>query len=263
LPTKLTELTLWHQQLAKLISMPKPVEFMPALMSALRQWFNYDTGIVFLFNENQPINALYDDYPAEGRDNAIAKYIDGMYLLDPFYSYFDQENDNEGGVWFMSQMAPDAFEETEFYQAYYQDLSIKDELCIFLPLKNKQTIVLSFVRRHPQGSFSTDDAQQLATLIPLLISLFDKLELCSKITVKRNAIHNAFESFGDEQLTPRERQIARLILQGHSSKSLAKELGISPSTVKVHRKHIYERLTVNTQTELFMCFINHLEKLVD
>jgi len=44
---------------------------------------------------------------------------------------------------------------------------------------------------------------------------------------------------------------------------LAKELGISPSTVKVHRKHIYERLAVNTQTELFMCFINHLETLVD
>jgi len=263
LPIKLTELTAWHQQLAELILMPDPAEFMPTLMSALRQWLNYDTGIVFLFNENQPIKALYDDYPAEGRDNAINKYIDGMYLLDPFYSYFDQENDNDGGVWFMSQMAPDAFEETEFYQAYYKDLSIKDELCIFLPLKNKQTIVLSFVRRQPEGSFTNDDAQQVTTLVPLLIALLNKLELCSDFITKRNAIHNAFESFGDEQLTPRERQIARLILQGHSSKSLAKELGISPSTVKVHRKHIYERLAVNTQTELFMCFINHLETLVD
>ncbi len=186
-----------------------------------------------------------------------------MYLLDPFYSYFDQENDKNGGVWFMSQMAPDAFEETEFYQAYYRDLFIKDELCIFLPLENRQTIVLSFVRRHPEGNFIKEEAQQLATLIPLLSSLFKSLDLSTQSITRRSAIHNAFGSFGDEQLTPRERQIARLILQGHSSKSLAKELGISPSTVKVHRKHIYERLAVNTQTELFMCFINHLEKLVD
>ena len=240
-----------------------PAEFMPALMNALRQWLNYDTGIVFLFIENQPVQAIYDDYPAEGKSNAIHKYIDGMYLLDPFYSYFDKENDTDGGGWVMSEMAPDAFEETEFYQAYYRDLLTKDELCIFLPLKNKQTIVLSFVRRHPEGNFIKDDALQLATLVPLLTGLFNNLDLGCETLSGRSAIHNAFESFGDEQLTPRERQIARLILQGHSSKSLAKELGISPSTVKVHRKHIYERLAVNTQTELFMCFINHLEKLVD
>ncbi len=262
MPIKLSQLTQWHQQLARLLQISNPTEFMPTLMEALRQWLNYDTGIVFLFVENQPVQALYDDYPSKDKSAAIHKYIEGMYLLDPFNRYFDKEVDTEGGVWYLSGMAPDAFEETEFYQAYYRDLLTNDELCIFLPLENKQTIVLSFVRRDAQGSFNADDAQQLKTLVPLLISLLNKLELGTQSTPSNNAIHTAFETFGDEQLTPRERQIARLILQGHSSKSLAKELGISPSTVKVHRKHIYERLSVNTQTELFMCFINHLDGLV-
>jgi hypothetical protein len=36
----------------------------------------------------------------------------------------------------------------------------------------------------------------------------------------------------------------------------------SPSTVKVHRKNIYERLNINTQAELFNLFLLHLDKLV-
>jgi hypothetical protein len=52
---------------------------------------------------------------AEGKSNAIHKYIGGRYLLNPFYSYFAKENDTDDGVWIMPEMASDAFEETEFY----------------------------------------------------------------------------------------------------------------------------------------------------
>jgi DNA-binding CsgD family transcriptional regulator len=40
-------------------------------------------------------------------------------------------------------------------------------------------------------------------------------------------------------LTDREEQTALLVLAGHSTKGIAYELGISPETVKVHRRNFF------------------------
>jgi DNA-binding CsgD family transcriptional regulator len=56
----------------------------------------------------------------------------------------------------------------------------------------------------------------------------------------------------------REREIAHLILRGHSVKSTAQVLGISPETVRMHRKHLYTKLEINSQAELFALFIDWL-----
>jgi DNA-binding CsgD family transcriptional regulator len=55
----------------------------------------------------------------------------------------------------------------------------------------------------------------------------------------------------DARLTVREIETARLILQGFSSKAIAQQLGISPETVKVHRRNVYHKLNVNGHGELF------------
>ncbi len=68
----------------------------------------------------------------------------------------------------------------------------------------------------------------------------------------------AFASFGREVLTAREQEIVRLLLAGHSTKSAARELDISDGTVKVHRKHIYQRLDVSSQSQLFQLFLEHV-----
>lgn len=53
------------------------------------------------------------------------------------------------------------------------------------------------------------------------------------------------------QLTDREVQTAILLLAGHSSKAIAAQLAISPETVKVHRRNLYEKLNVSSQAEVF------------
>ncbi|MCY1250836.1 Bacterial regulatory protein, luxR family [compost metagenome] len=49
----------------------------------------------------------------------------------------------------------------------------------------------------------------------------------------------------------REAEVIRLMLKGHSTKSIARHLGNSPETVKVHRKRIYSKLKISSQGELF------------
>jgi DNA-binding NarL/FixJ family response regulator len=51
-------------------------------------------------------------------------------------------------------------------------------------------------------------------------------------------------------LSPRQRQVLRLIAQGYSSKNIAAKFGISPSTVKSHRKNLMEKLNIHDKVGL-------------
>jgi len=51
-------------------------------------------------------------------------------------------------------------------------------------------------------------------------------------------------------LTAREQEVLDLALKGHSSKVIARELGISHRTVELHRSHLLEKLEVASITEL-------------
>jgi len=64
--------------------------------------------------------------------------------------------------------------------------------------------------------------------------------------------------FAHGVLSERELEIARLILRGYSSKAMAQRLGISPETIKVHRRHLYAKLNISSHPELFSMFIREL-----
>jgi DNA-binding CsgD family transcriptional regulator len=65
----------------------------------------------------------------------------------------------------------------------------------------------------------------------------------------------ALEQFGTSRLSEREAEVARLILQGHSSKVIARMLGNSPDTVKVFRKRSHTKLGLASSAELFSLFL--------
>lgn len=65
----------------------------------------------------------------------------------------------------------------------------------------------------------------------------------------------AMSHFGASRLSDREAEVARLILQGHSSKVIARMLGNSPETVKVFRKRINTKLGLASSAELFSLFL--------
>ncbi len=51
-------------------------------------------------------------------------------------------------------------------------------------------------------------------------------------------------------LTPREREVFHLVIEGRSTKEIAKALGISTKTAENHRAHILDRLGLHNTAEL-------------
>jgi len=51
-------------------------------------------------------------------------------------------------------------------------------------------------------------------------------------------------------LSPREREVARLVALGHPNKLIAAALGISEKTVHIHRGHVMEKAGISSAAEL-------------
>ncbi|KXS51184.1 MAG: two-component system, NarL family, nitrate/nitrite response regulator NarL, partial [Marinobacter sp. T13-3] len=53
-----------------------------------------------------------------------------------------------------------------------------------------------------------------------------------------------------DTLTPREKDILRLIAEGLSNKMIGRKLDISDGTVKVHVKHLLKKLNLRSRVEV-------------
>jgi DNA-binding NarL/FixJ family response regulator len=62
---------------------------------------------------------------------------------------------------------------------------------------------------------------------------------------------------GHGRLTPRQREVVRLIAQGRTMKEVAASLGLSPRTVETHKYQIMEALSLQTTAELIRYAIEH------
>jgi DNA-binding NarL/FixJ family response regulator len=62
---------------------------------------------------------------------------------------------------------------------------------------------------------------------------------------------------GRGRLTPRQREVVRLIAEGRTMKEVAASLGLSPRTVETHKYQIMEALNLQTTAELIRYAIEH------
>lgn len=53
-----------------------------------------------------------------------------------------------------------------------------------------------------------------------------------------------------ESLTPREREVLKLLTQGKQNKVMAGDLGLSQRTVEIHRAHVMEKMGVHSVAQL-------------
>ena len=70
-----------------------------------------------------------------------------------------------------------------------------------------------------------------------------------KKRIPKEVAANLAEHVGDELLTERELEVLRLVAEGNRNRDIAAQLFISEETVKVHIKHIMEKLAASDRTQ--------------
>lgn len=67
---------------------------------------------------------------------------------------------------------------------------------------------------------------------------------------RRRAVSDAAPRQPGGPLSPREREVLQLMVQGQHNRRIAEQLGISPRTVEVHKARVMEKLGVRTLVDL-------------
>ncbi|MBB3134581.1 DNA-binding CsgD family transcriptional regulator [Rhizobium pisi] len=235
------------------------------MMAAL---VRFDYVVVFAYRgKERPID-LYSTFDPQENVIFVTLYQVGPYLLDPFYQ---TARARRPGVFRMRELAPDRFFSSEYYRSYYVQTGLAEEIGFFVTLDDDITVVLSLMRREKTGPFPPAEFALLKKAEPLVASLvrhvwpglgarFDaQLDAGMRTGKKRGAAAQALQPadtvWRDLKLTSRETAIVDLVLQGHSSESIGLRLNISTGTVKVHRRNVYRKLGISSQTQLLSIYL--------
>ena len=252
------------QDLATLTRQLTELSFLEALEAALATWCDFDTIVVVIYRPKQRPILLHPQDPAE-QSSTLRFYLAHAYVLDPIFNAI--ETGTRQGVYRLAQLAPDQFEQTEYYQTCYRDFGLVEETNLLIPLSATDTCAISLGRTQISGPIRQRELNLLKrffVMLEALVQQFWQLQ-GQKWTGERTqednleAMGQALDSFAADRLTEREREIVGLLLRGFSSKAIANDLGISAETVKVHRKNIHTRLGTSSQADIFNLFLQHLQ----
>ena len=87
-------------------------------------------------------------------------------------------------------------------------------------------------------------------------------EMTSKLIAQFRTTPTPSENAGIETLTPREREILMWLAKGVSNKTIARELDVTESTVKVHVQNLLKKLHLHSRVQAAVYAVEHeLDKL--
>lgn len=250
----------FHQRLGKVVGQIGQDGFWAALLTFLCRDVSFDSAVVVIFRTNQSPQVLHEADSAYDGDELFQQYVSRFYLLDPFY-FLSQES-FVPGLFCLDEIAPEYFRRTEYYQRYFSLNVFGDEVQYMLPLPPYGVLSLSLGSKR---RFRDDDLGFLHLYTPWLLPI---LRIAAEMHISSAGIvpdqggglEEELRHRSNGLLTDREVQTAILLLAGHSSKAIAAKLAISPETVKVHRRNLYDKLHVSSQAEIFALFVPRIRK---
>ncbi len=238
-----------------------------SLAALLRGVAPYTYTVVFGYRGAARPLDLFDDFPAEKRKVFVTDYQEGPYLLDPLY--LSAIGGQAPGLYRMREIAPDRFYQGEYFRNYYIQTGLAEEIGFLIDAGDDSVVVLSLMRA--DRPFTGREMRLLQEMAPVVLAIGRRhwADLGQRFSAPDGAgpaavegqVERSFHSFGEGILTPREREVVEYTLKGHSAEAVGRALGISPGTVRIHRRNIYAKLRISSQGELFSRFIGTIGKV--
>jgi DNA-binding CsgD family transcriptional regulator len=180
--------------------------------------------------------------PAPVRDDAADEVLDRAHWEHYWdcqpCSYPDRTGDLRSVLKIADFYSSRQWHATGMYGELYRPLGFEHALMLCLPEPPGPThgpgrTVRLYFARGPGPDFSERDRALLTLLRPHLHQAYLDAER------RRHPI---------PQLTPRQKDLLRLLAAGHTNAQIARRLGISEGTVRTHLENIYGRLNVSSRT---------------
>jgi DNA-binding CsgD family transcriptional regulator len=250
-----------HQALGRAIDHLGQPRFWRLLVLLLNEMVPFDNALATAIGPDG-VPVVLDEYDTGGSDSPspVPLYLNGLYLLDPFLQA--AHDGLQDGCYRLEEVAPDLFRQSEYFLSYFRDAVGEDEIQILVRPQPDTLLSLSL---GASARFDVEPLGRLTACTPWLLATIRqhwRRYGASARTLTAGdlgaRVEQALAGFGAALLTEREMAIARMVLRGNSSKAIAERLAISPETVKVHRRHLYAKLGISSQPELFSLFIQAL-----
>jgi DNA-binding CsgD family transcriptional regulator len=194
-------------------------------------------------------------------------YLPGAYRLDPFFDLHLTNADS--GAYRLTDIAPDAFHRSRYFSEYYEQTTLLDEVAFVIKLAPDVTLNLCLGRDTTSARrFSSEELEACCRLAPVVSALAKRQweDLAAAASPSEDTVDLLIRTARMRHgisLTLRQAQVAILILRGHSSVSIGLRLGVSPQTVKVFRRQLYNRCNICSQAELFILMVPMLKDNAD
>jgi DNA-binding CsgD family transcriptional regulator len=260
----------WVSSLGECIDSLDVQAFAENLDKALRTITDYDYSVTFAYHLDERPLCLHHGFSPTSRVVYVDDYLKGPYLLDPFFKACSRRVD--AGLYRLRDIAPDRFYQSEYYRSYYVETGLSEEICYTLYPVDDVAVVISLMRTAENSKFSAREFKLLDSVFPIVESLsrhhwqglsqrFEGGLQNAEVDPRQTIIENTVSVLFSTRITPRETQVVSRVLEGHSSEAIAKNLGISVGTVRIHRRNIYGKLQISSQQELFEIFFQKIKTL--
>lgn len=250
----------WHAAVGRLIASDSDAALCAALTDIVGHAVPHEGTCIMAFHRDARPDVLHHTLEPEGEKHYLDRYLAGPYLLDPLYQLAIRER--KASLCRFRDELPDRFRSSEYYRQYCERTHLLDEMDFLADVTPATTVVLVVGRRHRR--FTRAELQRLELIEPTVQAALRRIWALQPSRSARTgdrldrSLKRCFERFGEAVLTERERQVSQLLLRGHSTKSIARELDIAPGTVMVHKRNLFAKLNIRSQYELFSLLIDEL-----
>lgn len=251
----------WHAQVAALVAASDSKSIAEQLVSLICMTVVNDGTSLLAFHKDAAPEVLAHSLAPANRRHFLDRYLAGPYLLDPLYQM--AISDTKPTMCRFRDTQPDRFRSSEYYRQYVERTHLVDEMDFLRDMSPMSTLVIVVGRT--RNRLTRAERSRLQVIEPIVAAAMQRVwDKWQQTSSPDRGIHQrlteCFENFGDDILTQREREITQLLLRGHSTKSVARELKIAPGTVMVHKRNLFSKLGITSQYELFSRFIENLSQ---
>ncbi|MCF3640632.1 LuxR C-terminal-related transcriptional regulator [Rhizobium sp. TRM95111] len=242
----------WLQAVGQMLALVGGDRFPIAMRRAVGALCPHDSIVVTAYRGMERPRTLFHDLDEVQAATHTTFYESGPFLLDPFY--IACRNGIAPGAYRLMDLAPKAFFKSDYYDTFYRRIRLADEIGLLVADAAGRWIAVSIARGARSAGFTAEEARLLGTAFPVLeAAIVRQWGGGGGTGADRDdrLLRERLAAFGAQVLSPREGEVVRLILNGHSTREIATLLGSAEGTVKVHRRHAYAKLGIASQAELF------------